>query len=708
MDDDYDNGVVVADMSSALPERQVDYSSIHGARDDPLGTPEAQSVLHRAERVIAMSRAAVAARRATPPYAYKYAGANGSGLVPASPPGENSTSSVEAESVDVQPVFKLVPRRIMATPERASDFSETQTNDDLELKNDFRDVFHAESAPWFTRLESAHARGKKGCNGDGGRPFAQVTTMRRQLERCKAYKSSCGVVETSLRELDLPEMWVPARNQLYRRVQEERSERSMMAASDDSANGSMSVGQMDPDRSVRKSNVTLPQRSVVDTAHQKLVVATLMDMGVDGDVAAELVRTRWSEGGLKNLSTAWAQWSKHVAVLAAAGTTIDKLRPTAPELVNFLRKVRYGVYRTGDKQDVMCQASWVRGVRSAISTTVSLWVPGPALGAHPLVSGYITSIKNEDFQFRGEKGYRYDDTWDTEPLYEWLRQQGSRQGKIGVSVPRFQTKVQEARDATIPLGRLALACRSHDLTCIYRGMRSNHDTLRFHFDDDEHACPLMTSRKGLVAKGGEPEPAQGKPAGSFGVTGVSIRYYGPKQRHSMAVRSHGYTDWITVDAVEDQQICFASNLYWYFRASEMMFSASGVEGDKLFCSSTTDKRHGNKYWQLSSTSLANRMKAAMAAAGIPLEFKSHSARHAGIAAGKKAGMTDEELMARSNMSAPTYIKFYSRQVRRAVYMPSKTDVFEYKTATETSLLEDIVEADSEESVQVDTAYDIWG
>jgi hypothetical protein len=58
MDDDYDNGVVVADMSSALPERQVDYSSIHG--DDPLGTPEAQSVLHRAERVIAMSRAAVA------------------------------------------------------------------------------------------------------------------------------------------------------------------------------------------------------------------------------------------------------------------------------------------------------------------------------------------------------------------------------------------------------------------------------------------------------------------------------------------------------------------------------------------------------------------------------------------------------------------------------------------------------------------------
>ena len=91
------------------------------------------------------------------------------------------------------------------------------------------------------------------------------------------------------------------------------------------------------------------------------------------------------------------------------------------------------------------------------------------------------------------------------------------------------------------------------------------------------------------------------------------------------------------------------------------------------------------------------MKAAMEAAGIPLEFKSHSARHAGIAAGKKAGMTDDELMARSNMSAPTYIKYYSRQVRRAVYMPPKTGVFEYKTATETSLIE-----------ETDEAYDIWG
>ena len=119
----------------------------------------------------------------------------------------------------------------IAPPKRAWSFFKTQTYADLVLK----------------------------MNGDGGQPFTQVTVMHRQLERCKACKPQGGVVETSHLGLELPEMWVPAqRQQLYRRVREERSERSLMAASDDSANGSMSVGQMDPDRSVRKSNVTLP------------------------------------------------------------------------------------------------------------------------------------------------------------------------------------------------------------------------------------------------------------------------------------------------------------------------------------------------------------------------------------------------------------------------------------------------------------------
>jgi hypothetical protein len=49
------------------------------------------------------------------------------------------------------------------------------------------------------------------------------------------------------------------------------------------------------------------------------------------------------------------------------------------------------------------------------------------------------------------------------------------------------------------------------------------------------------------------------------------------------------------------------------------------------------------------------MKKAMKGAKIPVEFKSHSARHAGIAKGRAMGMTNEALMARSNMSRPTFV-----------------------------------------------------
>ena len=90
----------------------------------------------------------------------------------------------------------------------------------------------------------------------------------------------------------------------------------------------------------------------------------------------------------------------------------------------------------------MTRASWVRGVRSAISTTVSLWAQGSPIGAHPLVSGYITSIKNEDFQYLGEKGYRYDDTWDTEPLYDWIRKQSLTQRSIKPEVTGFSILVR--------------------------------------------------------------------------------------------------------------------------------------------------------------------------------------------------------------------------------------------------------------------------
>ena len=57
------------------------------------------------------------------------------------------------------------------------------------------------------------------------------------------------------------------------------------------------------------------------------------------------------------------------------------------------------------------------------------------------------------------------------------------------------------------------------------------------------------------------------------------------------------------------------------------------------------------------------MKTVMTAAGIPIDFKPHSARHAGMAAGKSQGISDDDLCARANMSAGTYKKHYSRQIR---------------------------------------------
>ena len=67
----------------------------------------------------------------------------------------------------------------------------------------------------------------------------------------------------------------------------------------------------------------------------------------------------------------------------------------------------------------------------------------------------------------------------------------------------------------------------------------------------------------------------------------------------MEVRSHGYTDWVTVDAVPGNSgICFASLLYWYVRASETM--PKGVRDDYLFCSQKALKTKGNRYHGLVS------------------------------------------------------------------------------------------------------------
>eukprot|EP01050_Picozoa_sp_SAG11_P013618 SAG11_NODE_1603_length_4599_cov_12.027111_7_plen_101_part_00 len=70
------------------------------------------------------------------------------------------------------------------------------------------------------------------------------------------------------------------------------------------------------------------------------------------------------------------------------------------------------------------------------------------------------------------------------------------------------------------------------------------------------------------------------------------------------------------------------------------------------------------HWGLSSDRLAHLMDDAMVAARIPAEFRPHSARHAGLARMKELGHSDDEVMARANMSARTYVTYYRRKVRR--------------------------------------------
>ena len=66
--------------------------------------------------------------------------------------------------------------------------------------------------------------------------------------------------------------------------------------------------------------------------------------------------------------------------------------------------------------------------------------------------------------------------------------------------------------------------------------------------------------------------------------------------------------------------------------------------------------------------LANVMGRIMKQAGIPPEFRPHSARHAGQALLKSQGTADADVMARANMSQRTYVLHYMRQIRRVAVL----------------------------------------
>ena len=78
-----------------------------------------------------------------------------------------------------------------------------------------------------------------------------------------------------------------------------------------------------------------------------------------------------------------------------------------------------------------------------------------------------------------------------------------------------------------------------------------------------------------------------------------------------------------------------------------------------------------------SQRLAKSMKGVMTAAGVPDDFMSHSARHAGIALRKEGASVlistgyqtkpwcDAEVMSLARMSARTYVTHYLRNIRAA-------------------------------------------
>ena len=58
-----------------------------------------------------------------------------------------------------------------------------------------------------------------------------------------------------------------------------------------------------------------------------------------------------------------------------------------------LRAVRSGLLREGEKQGKETTGLWLRQVRSAVSSTLGLWIEhGQRVGEHPLVCAYIDAV----------------------------------------------------------------------------------------------------------------------------------------------------------------------------------------------------------------------------------------------------------------------------------------------------------------------------
>ena len=137
-----------------------------------------------------------------------------------------------------------------------------------------------------------------------------------------------------------------------------------------------------------------------------------------------------------------------------------------------------------------------------------------------------------------------------------------------------------------------------------------------------------------------------------------LKIHAPKQRRAMLTVSRGYTDWTVVDVIDDLDVCFASLTYEYYTATSSLPS----EDDAFFLSEAPSAAHSGLFWGLSSDHLANVMRDAMIAAGVPGDFLPHSAHHAGMAYWRGMGEAEDDVMQRANMTARTYVMHYRQTI----------------------------------------------
>ena len=74
---------------------------------------------------------------------------------------------------------------------------------------------------------------------------------------------------------------------------------------------------------------------------------------------------------------------------------------------------------------------------------------------------------------------------------------------------------------------------------------------------------------------------------SGALSSVAVRFYRPKERHCLPVNSQGFTRWVTIPAIADQLVCFATLVADYISRTESF----PIHGDAFILSEHPDRIH---------------------------------------------------------------------------------------------------------------------